>query len=685
MNTKYMSVLKKITTPLQKASGTSERGAQIIFSIIIILLLNMALSTCNMRCDLTRAGSFSLSKKSREVVSSLRENMKVKVFFSENLPAQHRAVFRYLNDILEEYNYYGSRHFSYEIISEKNLEREAANYGIQPIQSQEFSGDQATLRRTYMGLVIQHADLVEKINALTNTVGLEYEITSRMEKMTFKVNALLSLKEPITVSLHYDSRLKSIPIRGIDRVEQAVNDAVQASAAANYNKLVFAPKDVALDTDVEKATAAYGPLSVVMTSGGRFKVINLGFVPTLFGGYAIDGLDTLEDNINNSIPALLGNSVKIGFLNTHNTVDIDDRNEGGGALMQQILSERYELVPVDLTQDIPSDIATLIINGPQGDFSNEELYRLDRFLMLGNAAIILIDSFEEMRFQQGMPMVIPIDSGLDEFLNFYGVNIGKSIVLDPNCPQITYRDQMGDHIVDYTLFPVILKNGLNRKNPITKYLNSVAFFKASPVEYDGEKLKEKGIAAEILASSSKDSWLMTDRVDFNPSALSIPMSGEFKSYPLFVEFSGKFESFFKDKESPFKGKDGQLQSAHKIDETIGSAKTRLIVAGTSHITRSEFLLNARKILSSGGDGEAFSNEILLHAMVDRASGNDHIPEMKSKSIVYNPIDKTGDATRLFLNTFNIAGAPVMIIITGLIIWRQRISRKKMIRKKFEEE
>ena len=706
MNPKYISAIKKITAPLQKASGTSERGAQMILTIIIILLLNAAVSTCNMRCDLTKANSFSLSKKSREVVSSLRENMKVKVFFSENLPAQHRAVFRYLNDILEEYNYYGSRHFSYEIISEKDLEKEAASYGIQPIQSQEFSDDQATLRRTYMGLTIQHADLVEKINALTSSVGLEYEITSRMEKMTLKVNALLELEQPITVRLYYDSRLKSMPINGIDKVEQIVSDTVKSSAAVNYNKLVFESKDTAHDTDIEKTAAAYGLsiinwkaaqtpagfigagsglLSLVMINGDRFKVINMGLAPTLFGGYAVSGLDTLGDNINNSIPAVLGNSAKIGFLSAHNTVDINDtRGKDGGAVMNEILSENYELVPVDLTQDIPADIATLVINGPKGEFTNEELYRLDQFLMAGNAAIVFIDSFEEIEggmFQQSQPLTIPVDSGLEEFLNFYGVNVGKSIVLDPNCAKVNLEQI----IKDYTLLPVILKEGLNQKNPVTKYLTSAAFFKASPVEYDGEKLKEKGITAETLISSSKDSWLMTDRVDFNPFTLDTVGSGEPKSYPLSVELSGKFESFFKDKESPFKEKDGQLKSVRRLDETIASTKTRLIVTGTSYITRSEFLLNARKILSGGGEGEAFSNEILLHAMVDRASGNDHIPEMKSKSIAYNPIDKTGDGTRLFLKTFNIAGAPILVVITGLIAWRRRINRKNMIRKKFEEE
>jgi hypothetical protein len=50
------------------------------------------------------------------------------------------------------------------------------------VQSREFANDQVKVRNVYMGVVIQHADLVEKIDALSTTVGLEYEITSASQR-----------------------------------------------------------------------------------------------------------------------------------------------------------------------------------------------------------------------------------------------------------------------------------------------------------------------------------------------------------------------------------------------------------------------------------------------------------------------------------------------------------------------
>ena len=712
----FKNIIERIVASLQKITGVSERGTQIALSIIIILMLNFAAATCNMRCDLTGSGTYSLSKKSKEVVRGLQENMKVKVFFSENLPAQHTMVYRYLTDILNEYDYYGSRNFSFEIVPEKDLEQEAADYGIQPVQSQEFAGDQTTLRRTYMGIVIQHADLIEKINALTSTAGLEYELTSRMEKMASKINALLELEKPITVRLYHDSRLAPLGIRGLDSLEQTVRESVEASARVNYGKLVFEAVDTASLQDTEKTAAEYGLrrvqwkagrtatgtampagqglLSIVMLNGERFRVIPLELAPSLFGNYTLNGLDGLEESLNDGVSLLLSGSTRIGYLAGHGTVDINDnQTKEGGAVFREILSDIYELVPVDLSQsDVPSDISVLVINGPKGGFSDIELYRLDQYLMAGNSAIIFADRFEEIQptgnmsmFNQGRPIVLPVTTGLEDLLAAYGVSVEQNIVLDESCAKVN----AGQMITDYQVLPIILKDGFSKKSSITKYLNSAAFFKASEVSYDAENLKEKGIDATALISSSKESWIMNGQVDFNPFTIGLnrPADEELKPFALSVKLSGKFKSFFMDKDIPTEGGfAGRLISEQKLNETIGSGTTQIIVTGTSQIARSGFILDARQILAGGGqEGEVYSNELLIHGMIDELSGKDYIIEMKSKSLAYNPIDKTSDNARFVLKTINIAGAPIIVIIAGLFVWRYGLKRRKYIFEKFNTE
>ena len=122
---------------------------------------------------------------------------------------------------------------------------------------------------------------------------------------------------------------------------------------------------------------------------------------------------------------------------------------------------------------------------------------------------------------------------------------------------------------------------------------------------------------------------------------------------------------------------------HKLDSTVSSGKSELIVVGTSELNTSGFLNSARRILSgSGNSGGVFSNDILIHSMVDYLAGNSYVPEMKSKSLDYNPLVKTGDKTRFLLKIINMGLVPLFVIITGLIVWRRRIARKRFIEMQF---
>jgi ABC-type uncharacterized transport system involved in gliding motility auxiliary subunit len=711
-----LELLKRGLESVKKPSGkTSDRMPQIILNALILVLLNIAAVTLNWRCDLTSTNTYSLSQKSRKVVSTLKENMKIKVLFSPDLPAQHMAVYRYLRDLLDEYDYYGNRHFSYEIVDGKDLEKQAADYGIQPVQSQEFADDQVKLRRTYMGLVIQHADLIEKVNALTGTVGLEYEITSRMEKMASKIDGLLNLDKPITIRLYLDSRMKDLPIRGIDHLADDVRRAVDAGNRRNYNKLAFEMVDTSKDNSIDSAAGAYGLnkiqwkagrgsagalpageglLNIVAIHGDRFRVIDLDLEPSILGNYSIKGIEGLEDTINSAVGRLLATSEKVGYVTGHGIPDMnDDRSREGAGFLKELLSDKYEMVPVDLSKNpVPQDVTILIINGPREALSEAELYRFDQYLMAGNRAIIFADNFDEMQmpggqemFQQQQPVVVPVNNGLDGILASYGVTVDRNIVLDENCTKVN----LGQMNIEYPLIPVILKKNLDRESVVTKYLNSAAFLKASSVTLNQEKLKAGKIAYRNLISSSSDSWTMTGRMSFNPLMMDANKPDKKQSYPLAVEISGSFESFFRGKDIPKEaaaGITGSLTSVKRLDGTISSGKSGLIVVGTSQITRSGFLMDARKVLSGGGrEDEVYSNEHLLHSMVDSLAGNDYIPEMQSKSLAFNPIDKTDDSTRFALKVINIAGVPALVIALGLVAWRRRVERKKAIFSDFNPE
>ncbi len=714
------SKMKSIVNKLSGSLGITEKGIQFLLYFLIIILINIAGANLNLRLDLTRNGTYTLSGKSRNVVSNLKENLKIKVLFSQDLPGEHKNIYRYLRDLLNEYNYYGNEYFSYEIIEDKEeIKKQAGDYGIRPVTSREFASDEIKTRQTYMGLVIQQADLVEKIQAVTNPVGLEYNITSRIEKISSKIDGLLKLKKPIELRLYLDQGVKKLPIDGIRKLEKMVMDSVEKINVNNYGKVKFvlADKFTKEESDAiaakyglsklqwpsgrtrtgEVLTAGEGIFGLVVESGDRFQKFNLSIAQSLFGGYVIAGLDNLPDKIEDSISYILNANKKIGYIAGRGTVNINDQqSREGGKVFSELLSDVYEVVSLDLAKDdIPGDMDTIIVNGPKEKFSDYELFKIDQFLMMGKSAIFFMDSFNEVQlpgqqnmFQQRQPMVLPVNTGIEQMLASYGIKVNKDIVLDKNCAKVN----LGQMIRDYPLLPIIKREGLDRENLITKYLQAAVFVKASSITADEKKLKENGIKQAKLVSSSEESWLMKGRINFNPLMMGSGGGKEMKSYNLVSLFSGKFPSFFKDKEVPLPEDDkkkvlagGKIKATKKLAGTIGSGNTRIIVASSSEITRSGFLMYARKILASGNRGEVYSNDHLLHSFVDSLTGNDYIPEMKSKSLEYSPLDKTEDNTRFLLKAVNIVGVPVIIILMGIVMWRRRESRKKKLAVEFNRE
>lgn len=702
--------LMKIRQYIMNTMNMDSRNFQFLLNIILIIVINIAAAAFSVRLDLTSNSTYSLSKRSIETVSGLNEKLKIKVFFSKDLPPEHAMVYRYLRDILEQYNFYGNRNFSYEIIDEDRLEVQARDYGINPVQSRELSSDQVKLRSVYMGVVIQHADLIEKIEALASTVGLEYEITSRIEKMTGKIDRLLKLDKPLMVTLYLDENVRDLPIEGIGKLEDIIGNAVSKCNLRNYDKLKFRVVDPSKDGSKELDSlygvsklrwpalknrsgkmigAGEGFFGMIMEGNNRVVRIGLDVAPTIMGTNVITGLQNLEDKINAGAGDLLSVSPRIGYVRGHGIPELQDKkNPEGAGLFGEILSDIYQLEPVDLkNQDIPSDLKVLIINGPTETFTDSEKYKIDQFLMEGKSVLYFVNSFIEMNqggqqdFMGNQPLILPVNTGLEDMAANYGIKINKNVVLDKNCARVN----LGQMLSDYPLMPLIEKKGLNRRNIITRYLSSALLIKASSLDID-EKLKEKGVEASVLISTSPDSWLMEGRMNFSPFFMNAPSGKEMKSFPVAALVSGKFQSYFKGKEIPvsadLKDKKNMLSAVKKLDATVASGKSELIVVGTSELNASGFLNYARRVLSGGGAAEAFSNDILIHSMVDYLSGNTYVPEMKSKSLDYNPLVKTGDRTRLILKIINMVFVPLFVIFTGIIVWKKRMMRKKLIETEF---
>ncbi|MCP3899504.1 MAG: GldG family protein, partial [Desulfobacteraceae bacterium] len=227
---------------------TKERYFKFLIYFIVIILVNIVGVTLFFKIDLTKDNKYSLSKASKKVVSTLSDPLTIKVFFTKNLPAPHNNTERYLNDLLEEYSAAGKDQFNFTFhnvtsekagISQANKNQQLADdFGISPLEIRTVENDELKFKKAYMGLVIIHGDMIETLPAITSITGLEYKLTTAIQKLNNKISRLANLEEKIKIKLYLSSSLNTIaPFMGLGDLSVLVKEITKTVEELNEKHL----------------------------------------------------------------------------------------------------------------------------------------------------------------------------------------------------------------------------------------------------------------------------------------------------------------------------------------------------------------------------------------------------------------------------------------------------------------
>jgi gliding-associated putative ABC transporter substrate-binding component GldG len=162
----------------------------LIYTVIILaiaVVLNIVSRQLFVRFDLTKNKVYSLSESSKQVISKLEDRMVAKVYFSKDIPGQLANSRRFLQDLLEEYEAWGEGKFRFEFINpdeSEDAKSAAQKDGIPPVQMQVIENDKLEIKNVYIGMVLLYSDKKETIPMLKTDGGLEYELTSKIKKLT---------------------------------------------------------------------------------------------------------------------------------------------------------------------------------------------------------------------------------------------------------------------------------------------------------------------------------------------------------------------------------------------------------------------------------------------------------------------------------------------------------------------
>ncbi|MFH0854458.1 MAG: GldG family protein [bacterium] len=356
----------------------------------------------------------------------------------------------------------------------------------------------------------------------------------------------------------------------------------------------------------------------------------------------VDDTQNLEYELTSAIKKVMQkDDFTVAFLKGHGELD----KESDISLASQQLGKLYNVVAADTTDGslIPENIDTLIIAGAKEEFTDREKYAIDQFLMKGKSLLILQENINVGEMLQ----TTVNKNGIGAMLEHYGVKINNNFILDPSCEMASFSNGFLPFWTTYPFWPKIIKKGFNADSVIVSKLESITFPWTSSVELVEKNLGEK--KAVKLISSTDRAWTQDSSHNLNPQQNFETTNQGIKDVAVFI--SGKFESYFNDKNKPVSGETQQKEEPEFISETTYG---RLLVVGDSDFMTDQFLKRFNY------------NMLFFQNAVDALTMDETLIQIRSKGISDRPIKELSDAARSSIKFFNIFAITILVLLAGIL-------------------
>lgn len=468
-----------------------------------------------------------------------------------------------------------------------------------------------------------------KNNWLKNTFFIIF-LTAILIAIFIAINIFIQKKEMKTWDLTKENlyTLSDESINQVKNIDQEVNiyffgytdDATAVILAKQYKSINDKINAEAIDINLRKDLASkYGvesneSVGIIVESGERSKVLTISDFYT-FDQETYKEIDVTEQKLTNAIlDTTIAEKPTIYFLTGHGEYSISDYLVTLGVFIQ---NEVNNIKSLDILQtELPEDCKVLVIANPTKDFSEIETNKILTYINNGGKIVWLGEATIN---NEEKPNV-------NKILQQFGMSYSKGIVIeeDPNkmvlqspeliLPDITYHK-------------------------ITQDLSKIIVASSGKINIESdEKLQELNVTVNKLLTSSEKSFY---REDLSLQTINKAEKEDYGPYTIGAEFVKK----------------------------INEEKTSTLIA----YSNCNFVTD--KIISSGNSKAKLisiyeNKDIMLNTIAYLTDRGDTIRVRKSTdSVVY-----TATAGQDNIVKFIIFTIPILIIITGFIVWA--IRRKK---------
>ncbi|MDR8392821.1 Gldg family protein [Aliifodinibius sp. S!AR15-10] len=467
-----------------------------------------------------------------------------------------------------------------------------------------------------------------------------------------------SLDDPVTVTAYFSENMPPQLSQAEDEFRNFLEE-FRAYSDGNLEYRFVNPSE-SNQTEQEAQQAGVRPLSVQVRErdqvsqqraylgalfqyGGKREV-----VPVIRPGSA------LEYTIASTIKQLtVDQKPKIGLLQGHGEPTQQEMTQ-----VTSQLSQMYQITEVSGldTAAVPADIEVLIVVAPEQQLSQEELLKIDQYLMAGGRAIFAINT---VRTDTRRGMATPMNTGIERLLSAYNTPVNTNLVLDANAANIQVQQQQGAfQIVNQVQYPYIPLASNFGNHPISQGLETVMFQFVSSVD---TSRVDSSQALTPLVLTSDQAGVSQGRFNLNPMQEWNQQSFMQSHVPLGVAVEGTFASAF-----------AGIDSVNA--ELSSSQKTSIVVFGDG-----DFVINGRG-QQQQQQRLPEDNVNLMVNSVDWLADDTGLIELRTQGVTNRPLVSVADSTKTvlkYLNTF----LPIALVI-GYGIYRYQ--RRKIRRRKWIE-
>lgn len=185
-----------------KSQQIIEKNIERVIIIAIIIVLNLLSIFVFYRIDLTKSKSYTLSKSTKVLLSQAKEEIRIKLFFSKNIPSELLSTKNYVKDLLSEYQSVSKGKLVFEFVDSSNdtkFKSDASTNGIPSITIQVMEKDKMEYRDIYIGMVLSYRNLNEKIPVISSGEGLEFIVSSALKRLIFPEQQHIAYFTPISL------------------------------------------------------------------------------------------------------------------------------------------------------------------------------------------------------------------------------------------------------------------------------------------------------------------------------------------------------------------------------------------------------------------------------------------------------------------------------------------------------